>query len=173
MAKKNISQLPGDGRKLASDLKKQFTKAIRECAAAMQAHYKGSFKKQGYADGVSKWQSRKNNRDEGRAILIESGDLRRSIKAKVSGSRSIIISSDVEYAKIHNEGGNIRGTQTVKEHRRKRGSNSSTVKSHSRRVNIIMPKRQFMPVDGDNIGVDLQEKLIKIVKRNIDDSIKL
>jgi phage gpG-like protein len=65
---------------------------------------KESFRKQGFTDGsFKKWQSRKNNKDKGRAILVKSGDLRRSIKKRVRSKR-VTISSNLPYSPVHNYG---------------------------------------------------------------------
>ncbi len=48
------------------------------------------------------------------------------------------------YAQIHNEGGTINKTVTVKAHSRKRKGRSENVKSHRRKMNTTLPKRQFI-----------------------------
>ena len=78
-----------------------------------------SFKNQGFEDnGVKKWQARKGEIGVGglsrikkktkssRAILIGegSGNLMKSIRIESASMRRIKIVSDVDYAKIHNEG---------------------------------------------------------------------
>lgn len=69
-----------------------------------------SFRKQGFEDrSVVKWKPRKkqDKKRAGRAILVDSGDLRRSIiREPVNKSQlQVKISTDLPYAKIHNEGG--------------------------------------------------------------------
>jgi phage gpG-like protein len=70
-----------------------------------------SFREQGFEDKtVEKWKPRKiEGKRKGRAILVDSGDLRRSIiRQPVNKAQlSVKISTDVPYAKIHNEGGII------------------------------------------------------------------
>jgi phage gpG-like protein len=115
--------------------------------------YLDSFKRQGFIDtSFERWKARskadKNQKRRGnRAILTKSGALKRSIKMAVRGF-SIIIYSDVPYAQIHNEGGTITGTANVKAHKRRmrvgRKSKVVDVKAHPRKVNIKIPKRQFM-----------------------------
>lgn len=66
--------------------------------------FKKSFKNQGWEDkNLVKWKKRKNNFDAGRAILVKSGDLRRSIVKNV-GIKRVVISTNVPYAKKHNYG---------------------------------------------------------------------
>lgn len=135
--------------------------------------YKDSFKRSGFIDksGVDKWQPRKPNTwskksDKGRKLLIKSGRLRRSIRIIRTGLGFVQVGSDVEYARIHNEGGKISGVQNVSSYKRKgykrkahtrtwNGQRQrikahtvgvSTVKAHKRKVNITIPKRQYMGV---------------------------
>ena len=65
--------------------------------------YKGTFKKQGWTSKTFEgWQPRKVP-DVGRAILVQSGDLRRSI-VKTVGRKKVVISTNVKYAEKHNSG---------------------------------------------------------------------
>lgn len=101
-----------------------------------------SFRKQGFENrSVEHWKPRKkeDNR-KGRAILVDSGDLRRSIiREPVNKSQlKVKISTDLPYAKIHNEGG--------------------TMKNGGK-----MPKRQFM---GDSYK--LNELCKKIIVSQLD-----
>lgn len=123
--------------------------------------FNDSFKKQGWDDnGITKWKKRKTKKDNaGRGILIKSGALRRSIKIKEANFNRIIISSNMPYSKIHNEG--FKGKENVKAHTRRvfgkvKVSSVSTRKTrkvqavigvqqidaHTRQMD--MPKRQFM-----------------------------
>jgi len=67
-----------------------------------------SFRKQGFDDkNVQPWKPRKKEgKRKGRAILVDSGDLRRSIvREPVNKTQlSVKISTDLPYAKVHNEG---------------------------------------------------------------------
>jgi hypothetical protein len=68
-----------------------------------------SWRLQGFEDkSVQKWTPRKkqDKKRAGRAILVDSGDLRRSIiREPVNKSQlSVKISTDLPYAKVHNEG---------------------------------------------------------------------
>lgn len=78
-------------------------------------HFVKSFRNQGFEDQtIQKWQPRKrksyrtrNGRvvdDTNRAILVKTGDLRRSIKIVSKNYRSIVLGSDLPYAQIHNDG---------------------------------------------------------------------
>ena len=70
-----------------------------------------NFRKQGFDDkNVQKWKPRKDKSGKsiGRAILVKSGDLRRSIRVETISTRNLYvkIASDLPYSKIHNDGGN-------------------------------------------------------------------
>lgn len=59
------------------------------------------------------WARRKYNDDESRGLLTRTGALRRSIKTETTG-HSVVFSSDLPYAAIHNEGGAITVTRKMK-----------------------------------------------------------
>lgn len=64
-----------------------------------------NFNKGGF-DG-QKWKPRKptkNKRDVGRAILVKSGVLKRSITSRVNSWNRITIGSYTPYSRVHNEG---------------------------------------------------------------------
>ena len=109
-----------------------------------------SWKKQGW-DG-EKWKE-VNRRTPGtraynsatkaartRAILVQSGTLRRSIVINSQTFARMVISTNVPYAQIHNEG--FKGTISVPKHTRRIKGNPQVVKSYSYRANI--PQRKFM-----------------------------
>jgi phage gpG-like protein len=105
-----------------------------------------NFKRQGFMGNTfMPWQSRKvgwkKDKRKGRSLLVDTGRLKRSIRITKLNKDSVTIGSDVKYAKAHNEGASITVVQSVKGFTRKNGSN---VKAHSRRVNIRIPKRQFI-----------------------------
>lgn len=60
-----------------------------------------------------RWVRRKYNDDESRGLLIRTGALRRSIKTETT-AHSVVFSSDLPYAAIHNEGGTITVTRRMK-----------------------------------------------------------
>jgi len=76
-------------------------------------------------------------------ILFHTGSMLRSIKG-ISSNYKIFVGTIIEYARIHNEGGRINKTVSVKSHSRKRKGKSETVKSHSRKMNLTIPKREFL-----------------------------
>ena len=83
--------------------------APRVIAEQSKNHFLEGFRKGGGQtnDSKSGWQARKNNaqRNSGRAILIDTGSLRRSITVLKATWQSIIIGTTrIPYADRHNEG---------------------------------------------------------------------
>ena len=103
-----------------------------------------------------------SKRRKGRATLVDTGRLRRSIRKEYSDAEVVVIATDVEYAQAHNDG--FRGTVNVKAHKRnkyrkeketyitrtgterkrtvKKETGSGEVRAHRRRVNL--PMRRFI-----------------------------
>ncbi|PCH69406.1 MAG: hypothetical protein COC06_07625 [Bacteroidales bacterium] len=117
--------------------------------------FKNRFRTQDWIDNTSHpWEGRKRKSSTKRGILVNSGRLKRSIRITRSTYNSIWIGTDVPYAQIHNEGGRVKGTARVSAHnrkaftRRRKGRKETVqahaVKAHARKVNFIMPRRQFM-----------------------------
>ena len=77
----------------------------------------------------------------GRAILVKSGKLKRSVRKIYISEKEIIIGSDVAYAKAHNDGFRGAVKQRVKAHTRKNGVE---VKDFDRVVYQNIPRRRFM-----------------------------
>lgn len=117
-----------------------------------------SFRRQGFINtALVKWQPRKRDdtRRPGRKTLVDTGRLWRSIRVVKKGNGFVTIGTDVPYAQIHNEGGQVNASQTVRSHTRKAHTRSTKdgvtvsvkehqVSSHQRIINFQMPQRQFM-----------------------------
>ena len=105
---------------------------------------KERFVKKDWLNGTSRqnWDKRKKA-DRG-SLMVRSGRLKRSIRKMSEGDYFVYVGTDVPYAQIHNEGGEINKTVTVRTHSRTRKGRTETVKSHRRKMNIKMPKRQFL-----------------------------
>lgn len=112
-----------------------------------------SFKQQGWlgAGGMDKWPARKKVtkwgkvRRPGRALLIDSGRLRRSIRIISKSPLEIIWGTDVPYARVHNEGFRAGTIQQVKQFtRRTKTGKKALVRAHTRRITQRIPQRQFM-----------------------------
>lgn len=94
------------------------------------------------------------------STLVASGRLKRSIrKVRVTPSQ-VVIGTDVPYARVHNDGEEIQGTEYVRSHTRRQHRRKShtrkgkrikaytvksyTVKAHSRKYHRKFAKRQFI-----------------------------
>ncbi|WP_187477836.1 phage virion morphogenesis protein [Amniculibacterium sp. G2-70] len=124
---------------------------------------KERFVKKDWLDGSSRqtWEKRKR-KDKG-SLMVRSGRLKRSIRKLSEGDYFVFIGTDVPYAKAHNEGENINKVTNVRSHTRKKTIHASMnlrtrkksrkrvdtgeiikVKSYQRKMNIDLPKRQFL-----------------------------
>ena len=84
------------------------------------------------------------------SLMMRTNNLFRSIHIKTTSASRVIISagnSRVPYARIHNEGQRVTGTFQVRAHTNRNFMGKGkqvNIKSHSRKVDFTMPKRQFM-----------------------------
>ena len=148
MAKQNKFNLKGAEQKA----RKALENAVVEIGNTAKNFFVENFRKQGFDDkSVQKWKPRKRTTyktksgklvdDTTRAILVKEGDLRRSIiRVPNRAAMSVKIQTNLDYAKIHNEGlmGKAFGKHPFK-----------------------MPKRQFI---GDSYNLNEKVKAV-IVKR--------
>jgi phage gpG-like protein len=130
MAKQNKFNLKGIEKKARTTLEN----AMVEIGNSAKSFFVENFRKQGFDDkNVEKWQPRKKaDKRAGRAILVKTGDLRRSIIRNPANraALSIKISTDLVYAARHNDG--LKG----------------------------MPKRQFMG-DSYNLNERIKKIIVK------------
>lgn len=130
-----------------------------------------NFKRQAWlGETVQPWQKRKDPtkwgmkvKRPGRALLVDSGRLRRSIRVISHTLNSVTVGSDVPYAQAHNNGVRLGEIQTVKAFERKvhtvakvssikthRTSNPKVqtgvvhVKEFKRRIDQHIPARRFL-----------------------------
>lgn len=132
---------------------------------------KDNFRRQGFQDNpFQKWKKRKPGaeRNKGRAILVDSGRLKRSVRVTRIVGNLIYIGSNVPYAKIHNEGGRITGQARVRRHtRRTRTGARTTVRAHTRRMDVRMPQRKFIGASTElnrRVNRAIRLKLLKAFK---------
>lgn len=118
--------------------------------------YRDSWRRQGYIDrSFVRWPQRSNTQS-GKAVLVQSGRLRRSLRLS-TGATWFEVSTDVPYAKAHNEGETITQTVTAKQrgyfwarHKAAKDAGRSGEADRwkrmalSKTLTITMPKRQFM-----------------------------
>lgn len=86
---------------------------LRDVKVELSDEFDRNFSRQGFFG--EKWARRKSPSDPGRGILIGKGKtgLRKSISSRISGN-TITFYSDLHYAAIHNDGGEIKVTQRMK-----------------------------------------------------------
>ncbi len=121
--------------------------------------YKESFRRQGYINkNFERWNARKrgDKKRSGRAILTDTGTLRRSIRVVYKGRDYVVIGSNMPYAKIHNEGGTIHMPTRKRKIRFERSKGRfrfakkasknviAEAMTASKAYTVDMPKRQFM-----------------------------
>lgn len=126
-----------------------------------------NFRRQGFlGNSFQPWRPRKNPtawgtkpKRNGRAILIDTGKLRRGTRVVQADWNIVKVANNMPYAKANNEGLRIGEIQQVKEYTRKVGtvesikpingkikrqSGTVTVKAHTRKINMNLPQRQFI-----------------------------
>ena len=87
-------------------------KIVKRIAIDLGDEFDRNFERQKFF--TEPWQRRKSPvRSEGRAILTDTSQLRRSIKKQVAGD-AVSFTSDLPYAAIHNEGGEIVVTEKMR-----------------------------------------------------------
>jgi phage gpG-like protein len=160
----NIAQMQ---QKLQYFFQNQLLRLIGSTALAF---YQDSWRRKGYIKSSYKqWKPRNPNapRHSGRALMVDSGALRRSMTYLIAGN-IVEIRSNMPYAQMHNEG--LIATITIKSHSRKtKSGGQTTVKSHSR--NVQLPQRQFMDF-GNDMSPFLIKRIEMIVAKKIDEIVK-
>lgn len=94
------------------DVQKLFQLIIKDIGVELGDEFEKNFERQAFFSET--WQRRKSPiRNEGRAILTDSGQLRSSIGQRTT-ENSITFFSNLPYAGIHNDGGEIVVTKRMK-----------------------------------------------------------
>ncbi len=94
------------------DVAKIIRRILKDIRVGMDDEFDRNFERQAFFSEA--WARRKSpSRNEGRAILIDTGQLRRSISSRVT-ENSVIFYTDLPYAAIHNDGGEIKVTKRMK-----------------------------------------------------------
>lgn len=181
MAKQNKFNL----KQAEQKARKAMEAAVVDIGNTAKTFFVASFRKQGWDDkNVEPWKPRKKqDKRAGRAILVQTGDLRRSIIRDPANraALSIKIHSDLDYAKIHNDGGvinktatggkilsfNSKGRFTKQKTEKQRARTSYQQKTSIGAHSITMPKRQFM---GDSYN--LNEQVKKVIVKRLDNVFK-
>jgi phage gpG-like protein len=170
--------------KIASEVKKVVDQLPQQLGNEIVNFALDNFRLQGWrGSSLQPWQKRspKAKKNNGRAILINTGRLRRSIKVLRVGAGFVTVGSDVPYAKAHNEG--FKGVVTVKAFTRNKyaKAKASNVKTHRNKTitykagsievksfkrNMNLPKRQFLPNDANDSPI-LKKQLTDFVYNQI------
>jgi len=147
----------------------------KEVGAEAVTFFKNRFQAQAWTDtSAQRWTPRKSKQwgkkdKTNRALLIDTGRLRNSVRITSANQNSVTIGTpNVKYAAIHNEGYKGAIQQIVREHKRRKTIHGVTkqrtskkgaiqriygrvdtgqtidVKQHNRTINVDIPKRQFM-----------------------------
>ena len=153
-----------DFPKAEKELQQFFAQFPHTAGTQALNYYVSSFRRQNWNN--IRWKAR-SKPDAGRAILIKSGRLRRSLRLIID-KNTATISTDTPYAQIHNEGGRVQYTVQIKAHQRRLKRKTITVKAHSRTVNHNMPKRQFMDIPGKPMNAILEKQIIDTATKAID-----
>lgn len=95
-----------------SEVKKVFRRILKDIKTELGDEFDQNFERQAFFS--EKWQRRKSPIRPGRAILVDDGGLRRSIRKPEIKDSSIVFRSDLPYSEIHNEGGEIAVTARMK-----------------------------------------------------------
>lgn len=97
---------------MPENINKIIKNILRDIAVDMKDEFDQNFERQAFFS--EKWQRRKSPiRDKGRAILTDTGRLRSSIHSRTTDN-SVIFYTDLPYAAIHNDGGEIIVTPRMK-----------------------------------------------------------
>ena len=128
-------------------------------------HFLEGFKRGGGQTDAGNWKRRGGyGVDTGRALLVKSGNLRRSIHVSIATFRKIEIESGLDYSQIHNEGGVIK----ISNKQRKYfwamfyETEDDFWKNMALAKQIVIPKREYM-----GKSKKLQRKIELFIRRQI------
>ena len=97
---------------MSTGMDKLVNNILRDVKVELSDEFDRNFSRQGFFG--SKWARRKSpSARADRGILVDTGALRRSISSRISGN-TITFYSDLPYAAIHNDGGEIRVTARMR-----------------------------------------------------------
>ncbi|MBS1940966.1 MAG: phage virion morphogenesis protein [Bacteroidetes bacterium] len=160
-----------------------YTKIPKRIGQDAENHFRDSFKKGGFTDrAFVPWKPRarpprtKSGKEKPHTILYNHGLLRNSVRlVRFDWNNIQVIAGGphVPYAQIHNEGGTISKTVSVRGfdrrahlRRTKRGKRvrvgPSTVGAYTRHMHTVIPRRQFM-----GNSYELRQTMRKTILRTI------
>jgi phage gpG-like protein len=148
------------------ELRKVVRRILSDIRVELGDEFDQNFERQGFF--AEKWQRRKSPiRGDGH-ILVASGDLRKSIRSR-SDESSITFYSDLAYAGIHNEGGEIKVTARMKRffwHKYYETKDEFWKAMALMKVGktIKIPRRQFL-----GMAPEVETEVRKIIEDNLSD----
>lgn len=113
---KFLNKQMNESKKLTAELQKRVSRLVRETLKDIRTEaldeFDRNFEREAFFN--QKWARRKYHDDESRGLLIQTGNLRRSITGRVTDRNSVVIETTQPYARIHNEGGTVTVTRKMK-----------------------------------------------------------
>lgn len=113
---KFLNHQMNESKKLTAELQERVNRLVRETLKDIRTEaldeFDRNFEREAFFN--QKWARRKYHDDESRGLLIQTGNLRRSITGRVTDRNSVVIETTQPYAQIHNEGGTITVTRKMK-----------------------------------------------------------
>lgn len=105
-----------ESKRITDDLQRRIKRLVRRTLDNIRVEaaeeFDRNFEREAFF--TEKWARRKHNDEQSRGLLVRTGNLRRSITAEVTDRDSVVFSSALPYARIHNEGGTITVTRKMK-----------------------------------------------------------
>ncbi len=102
-----------ESKKITNDLQRRVNQLIKETLKDIRTEaldeFDRNFEREAFFN--EKWTRRKFNDDKSRGLLVQTGNLRRSITGRITSRDSVVIETTEPYARIHNEGGTITVTR--------------------------------------------------------------
>lgn len=96
---------------MTENIQKIIKNILRDIQVELKDEFDQNFERQAFFSEA--WQRRKSPTRPGGHILVDTGQLRRSIKSRTT-ENSVIFYTDLPYAEIHNDGGDIIVTTKMK-----------------------------------------------------------
>lgn len=174
---------------MANEIDKVVSLILKDIKVELGDEFDKNFERQGFFS--EKWARRKSPLRPGGHILVDTGALRRSVKSRVSG-QSITFYSDLPYASIHNDGGEIKVTAKMKRYfwhryyeaqgsfgRKKNGEKRNTKKNRQLTSEaefwqmmalmkvgktIKIPRRRFL-----GASPEVEQSVREIIEENLDE----
>ncbi|MBS6470382.1 MAG: phage virion morphogenesis protein [Bacteroides sp.] len=155
------------------NVKKVVARILKDIQVEMSDEFDKNFERQAFFS--EKWQRRKSPiRNEGRAILTDTGALRKSIGSRTT-ENSITFFTSLPYAAIHNDGGEIVVTKRMKRFfwhkyyeatgafgRRKDGKLRKDKRNVRLGSTIRIPRRRFL-----GTSPEVEKAVREIVEENL------